>query len=168
MNNDLSFDAEMIKMKGLKGHAAQKFLQQCRVDIRGPGKCSRSGHRFGRVSLLWKHLNIVLLLRIVTCNVANLCIMSLQGEARVLIDNNGKKEAYTLDAASDELAPLLKQAKGSTHGALEVQVIVLSLCDESIPSHSPAGHCSTFRQVSFAGHHKAEGGSEAKILHRNP
>ena len=48
--------------------------------------------------------------------------MTLQGEARVLIDNHGKKEAFTLDAASDELAPLLKQAKGSTHAALKVKV----------------------------------------------
>ena len=48
--------------------------------------------------------------------------MKLQGEVRIVIDNDGKREGYTLDAASDVLAPLLKQIKGSTHGALKVQV----------------------------------------------
>ncbi|CAL5219832.1 g1745 [Coccomyxa viridis] len=48
-------------------------------------------------------------------------MMTLQGEARVTVNNNGKTEAYTLDAANVMLAPLLKQSKGSTHGALKVQ-----------------------------------------------
>ena len=36
-------------MKGLKGHAAQKFLEQCHVDNKGTARCKETGHRFSRV-----------------------------------------------------------------------------------------------------------------------
>ena len=47
---------------------------------------------------------------------------NLQGEARIIVHNDGKKEAYSLDAASDLLAPLLKQSKGKQSSALMFQV----------------------------------------------
>ena len=36
-------------MKGLKGHAAQKFLEQCHVENKGTARCKETGRRFSRV-----------------------------------------------------------------------------------------------------------------------
>ena len=38
-------------MKGLKGHAAQTFLEQCRVDSKGPTRCKETDHKFSRGEL---------------------------------------------------------------------------------------------------------------------
>ncbi len=117
-------------MKGLKGHAAQNFLEQCRVDSKGPTRCKETGHRFGRVSISTLCSCDVILQRLHCRRFSNIRMMILQGEARIIIDNDGKTEAYTLDAANDVLAPLLKQSKGSTHGAMKVQVSRVARCDQ--------------------------------------
>ena len=121
----------MIKMKGLKGHAAQNFLEQCRVDSKGPTRCKETDHKFSRVSYLIVCSCDVILQRLHCRWFSNIRMMTLQGEARVIVNNNGKTEAYTLDAANVMLAPLLKQSKGSTHGALKVQVSRASRSDET-------------------------------------
>ena len=87
--------------------------------------------------------------------------MVLQGEARILIDNKGKQEALTLDAANDELAPVLKQTKGSTHAALKIKVRGVSRCD--LPT--ALQRVSVSRRKVYAGYHTAEPGSERKVLH---
>ena len=121
----------MIKMKGLKGHAAQNFLEQCRVDSKGPTRCKETDHKFSRVSIVIV-CSCYVIFQCLHCRwYSNIRMMILQGEARIIIDNDGKTEAYTLDAANDILTPLFKQSKGSTHGAMKVQVSRVSCCDQT-------------------------------------
>jgi len=75
------------------------------------GACSVGNYHDNLSSVVFESVEFLLI-----------CKHNLQGEARIIVHNDGKKEAYSLDAASDLLAPLLKQSKGKQSSALMFQV----------------------------------------------
>ena len=111
----------MIDVKTLKGHAAQRFIEECHVDTKGPDQCNSSGQKLKKVrrSSSQDCPRVVYLpYGSLTCSPE----LYLQGEPRVIINDDGQVEAYSLAAACTLLAPLLKQGRNRKNRALDIKV----------------------------------------------
>ena len=113
--------AEMLDVTRLKGHAAQKFLEQCQIECKGPSRCKSTGRRFRRVRLCQsdKHQKRP---GYNASQFVSLILAIMQEEARVIIEVGEKKEALSLEKAHELLAPLFKQGRDRKSSALKLQV----------------------------------------------
>ena len=111
----------MIDVKTLKRHAAQKFIEECHVDTKGPGQCNSSGKNFKKVRRSSSQ-DCPQVVHIFYGFPTWCPKLYLQGEPRVIINDDGQEEAYSLAAACTLLAPLLKQGRNRKNRALDIKV----------------------------------------------
>ena len=111
----------MIDVKTLKGHAAQKFVEECHVDTKGPGQCNSSGQNFKKVRRSPSQ-DCPRVVHLPYGSPTCCPKFYLQGEPRVIVVDDGQEEAYSLAAACALLAPLLKQGRNRKNRALDIKV----------------------------------------------